>query len=143
MDEDENENEEEIEKMKERAKLAMDKTCSSWFLDIMSKDKRPIIRAFVASNVDNITPEILERLSRDENVNVRVHVALNQKSPPDILRRLSDDKDELVRIAVAINPFTPVDIRDKLKNDESFTVRLYAIGSNPDAYGYKKRIFYI
>ena len=45
----------------------------------------------------NASPEILEKLAEDEDVDVREGVAKNPKTPVEILMRLAEDKDKNVR----------------------------------------------
>ena len=45
---------------------------------------------------NNASPEILEKLSEDEDSRVRETVAKNPKTPVDILRKLAEDKNSYV-----------------------------------------------
>lgn len=45
---------------------------------------------------NNASPELLEKLSKDEDENVRYEVAENPKTPVDILRKLALDEDRHV-----------------------------------------------
>src|SRR4030067_1440149 len=68
-------------------------------------------------------PEILAKLSNDQDADVRWYIAENPNTPPEILAKLSNDKDADVRWYVAENPNTPPEILAKLSNDVSEDVR--------------------
>ena len=80
---------------------------------------------------NNASPEIIEELMKDEDVEVRKAVAKNPSTPVDILKKLTDDKDKDVRKEVAKNPKTPVDILKKLAGDEVVDVR-WEVAINPN-----------
>lgn len=68
--------------------------------DAFNKDN--VIRSNV-SKYKNTPDYILERLSNDENVNVRTAIASNQRTPISILEKLSNDKEARVRYWVIQN----------------------------------------
>ena len=80
---------------------------------------------------DSTSPEMIEELMKDEDVEVRKAVAKNPSTPVDILKKLTDDKDKDVRKEVAKNPKTPVDILKKLAGDEVVDVR-WEVAINPN-----------
>ena len=57
----------------------------------------------------NLTRDEFEKLSKDEDYQVRRGVALNPNCPIDILERLSKDNDLIVRERVSQNPNCPQD----------------------------------
>ena len=79
----------------------------------------------------NASPEMIEELMKDEDVEVRKAVAKNSSTPVDILMRLADDEDRNVREEVAINPNTPVELLRKLAMDEDEHVR-WGVIRNPN-----------
>ncbi len=62
--------------------------------------------------------ELLEALSRTEDMGSRWAVAKNPHTPPDILSKLASDDVNLVRALVATNPNTPAAVLQKLFFDE-------------------------
>ena len=68
-------------------------------------------------------PEVLARLSRDRDNDVRWHVALNSSTPPELLAELSRDEDNNVRIGVAHNTSTPPEVLLILVVDNDEDVR--------------------
>lgn len=60
-------------------------------------------RAKLAKN-PNTPGDILDQLSRDEEVLVRVYVAGNHSTPVETLAELSRDQEEWIRTVVAKNP---------------------------------------
>ncbi len=75
------------------------------------------------SQYPNIHSHILEKLSEDEDGDVRYAVASNPNTPVHVLEKLSGDREMWVRNSVAINPNTPVRILEKLSSDEDWMVR--------------------
>ena len=74
--------------------------------------------------------EMIDRLSRDEDEDVRYWVARNRNASAESLNRLSRDKDKYVRRGVALNPNTPIEILDQLSRDEYGGVR-EVVAENP------------
>ncbi len=91
--------------------------------------KDPKIRASVATN-PNATKEHLDKLSNDENEDVRTAVAENT-SHKKYLDKLVNDKDHKVRAAVANNPNATKEHFDKLVNDKSEHVRKAVLVNSP------------
>ena len=56
-----------------------------------------------------------EKLSRDEDVNVRWSVAENPKCPISVLKELSRDERWPVRYSVALNSNCPIEIQFLIK----------------------------
>ena len=90
----------------------------------------------LAQNKD-IPADVIEKLSRDENVEVRQRIAKNEATPPETLTRLANDKDVVHH--VVMNPHTPPETLASLA-DVSFLDRmlnrtdrelLKAVGKNP------------
>ncbi|MDR1311556.1 MAG: hypothetical protein LBK01_06770 [Burkholderiaceae bacterium] len=75
-------------------------------------------------------PDILSRLTEDEDRWPREALAQTLKMPPDILDRLAADESEFVRKVVAGNTGVPSGILAKLVDDESGGVRS-AVAANP------------
>jgi len=78
----------------------------------------------------NPSPQILVKLSGDEDGYVRSMVARNPSTPPEVLVKLSNDDEDSVRSAVASHPSTPPEILSKLSNDENYIPRMY-VAKNP------------
>ena len=82
------------------------------------------------SESPNTPPDILAKLSDNDDYMVRLSVAENPSTPPEILAKLASDGDE-VRRSVAHNPSTPPEILSKLAEDEYRRVRL-RVARNPN-----------
>lgn len=95
-------------------------------IESMSKDEK----INLAKN-KNTSPEILEKLAEDGDVNVRYEVTRNPKAPVNILIKLAEDKDKLVIYAVAENPNTPAEVLKKLAEDRDWFIR-WEVASNPN-----------
>ena len=78
----------------------------------------------------NASPEILEKLSEDEDSRVRETVAENPKTPVDILRKLALDEDDDVRWGAIQNPNMTAEALKKLAEDEDWAVR-ETVAENP------------
>lgn len=70
-----------------------------------------------------ISPEVLELLSYDNNVTVRVLVSINKKTPVETLKRLANDTDYRVRQSLARNENIPIEVIEKLADDNVDQVR--------------------
>ena len=102
----------------EISKVLKDSTSDSW-----------VERSNAASS-KYATPEVLDKLSKDEDFSVRESVASNQNTPRETLDRLSQDKNDRVRGKVAKNPQTSIEVLKVLSKDEENDVRWQA-ASNP------------
>ena len=58
----------------------------------------------------NTPEEVLEHLSRDKDIDVKLAVALNPNTPTEALREMKKDDNGIVRFLAAINPSAPADI---------------------------------
>lgn len=63
--------------------------------------------------------DTLNQLAEDSSVNVRIYLAMNEKSPSPTLSLLSDDPEIGVRRRVAENPKTPEETLRHLLRDKS------------------------
>ena len=79
---------------------------------------------------NNASPEILKKLSEDEDANVRETVAMNPKTPVDILRKLALDEDDDVRWGAIQNSNMTAEALKKLSEDEDADVR-ETVAENP------------
>ena len=79
---------------------------------------------------NNASPEILEKLAEDEDVDVRETVAENPRTPVDILRKLALDEDDDVRWGAIQNPNMTAEALKKLAEDEDWAVR-ETVAENP------------
>lgn len=95
-------------------------------LEELSKDNNWEVRAGVAKNKFNISPQILTHLSNDLSVNVVAEVAVNPNTPPEILDKLSASNILEIRMEVARNPSTPIEILIRLLNDSNKIVQFQA-----------------
>ena len=75
------------------------------------------------STNSNTPINILEKLSNDENTEVRAYMARESNAPMPILEKLAKDKDKVVRRCVALNQNTPAFMLEKLAIDEKNIVR--------------------
>lgn len=75
---------------------------------------------------------VLERLAKDPNSEVRWEIANNPNAPEDVLTNLSGAREESIRTAVAQNPYTPWSILLLMSKDSSKEVRK-AVGENSQA----------
>ncbi|MBP5458956.1 MAG: hypothetical protein J6Y62_02090 [Clostridia bacterium] len=81
---------------------------------------------------DKATPEILDKLSRDEFFDVRRAVAENFGTSPETLdRMIGEDTDgSPIKIAVAGNPQASPQTLDKLAGNDNYLVRLGVAGNS-------------
>ncbi|KKK55966.1 hypothetical protein LCGC14_3069250, partial [marine sediment metagenome] len=94
------------------------------------KNRDENIREGVADNL-NTPAEILVELAADKNDDVKAGVAYNSNAPAEALIVLSKDKDLGIRIGVANNPNTPAEILVELAADVDINVRT-SIAYNPN-----------
>jgi uncharacterized protein (UPF0147 family) len=76
----------------------------------------PEWRKWVALN-KTVPISILDELSHDPDVDVRLTVAMKRKIPPSIFRRLAQDLDESVRERVVYNAKTPPSVLEEMIDD--------------------------
>ena len=98
-----------------------EKVCSS-FIKINYK---PLVEEIASYEKTPI--EILEKLSKNEDITIRNKVALNKSSTPDILENLINDEKLFVRYNVAQHPNSTSEILFKLAEDKDEVVRNKAI----------------
>lgn len=97
---------------------AGDASCSPDLLEKLAHSAVDRIRQRVAENPG--TPlGVLELLSTDENVDVRIAVGSNPSTPHQIRLRLALDEDPNVRLGLAEDIGTPLEIIDMLIEDEN------------------------
>lgn len=76
------------------------------------------------SYLDNVSPEHIEKMSRDNDENVVAAAARNEKLPEDRFKMLSLNNSSKVRKALMMNPKLPDSIiDDKIKNMDLMSVR--------------------
>lgn len=68
------------------------------------------------------SPLLLEKCSSDDDVNVRICVAMNKQAPGCILEKLAFDEHQEVRKAIASNPSTPKNILSILGQDTNINI---------------------
>lgn len=71
--------------------------------------------------------EILDELSRDPDVGVRMNIARKGKLPREIFERLAVDENADVRRTLAYNRKLPIHLLDKLTNDPDEKVQKSAL----------------
>ncbi len=90
-----------------------------------------VVRVELAGNPAS-SVELLARLGRDEDDEVRRRVAGNRGAPGELLELLASDKDSRVRYAVANNANAPAKLLECLAGDEDCSVRR-GVAQNPSA----------
>ena len=84
----------------------------------------------MAENI-NTPLDLLRKLAKDKDADVKYHVASNPNTPLGILRKLTKSANSEVRVGVAENPNIPEDVLRELVKDESVSVRWeLALNSN-------------
>lgn len=91
-------------------------------------DRYPEMRQWVAYN-KTVPIDILRRLARDENREVRCAVADKRKLTADMFKVLASDGDSAVRSRVAYNRKAPDAILEQLAEDPEPLVREAAAGA--------------
>ena len=86
------------------------------FDSISTRGKIEIIRVLTDCN-------ILAKIAKYENPEIREEVARNENTGVDTLRRLAEDSDIDVLMSVARNKNTPADILDKLADYDFYGVQ--------------------
>ena len=98
---------------KVRASVANNSNINESIMYRLSTAKEEFIRSNIAYKTSS--PKVLEKLSNDEDPQVRVYVASNHNTPIKILEKLSSDEFKSVRTTVASNPFFPEELRGKIE----------------------------
>lgn len=111
---------------------------SVWF-DVL--DALPDMTHAVTLN-KHLPPEVLVRLSHDEDPMIRSSVLSMKGFPLGELERLSRDPDIGVRGAVARRPNLPEALRERLIADEDWWVRRQALGALPEwGHGLAEQVY--
>jgi hypothetical protein len=100
-------------------------------LEKLARDGDKDVRQRVAQN-PSASPETLEILAGDENWGVRRGVAQNPSASPETLEILAGDENWGVRRGVAQNPSAPSKALGRLARDSNLDVR-YWVARNPSA----------
>ena len=79
---------------------------------------------WMAANIDD--QDLLEKLSQDPDIDVRIWVACNPMTPEMVLGRLAEDAIVFVRRGVAQNKNTPMPLLARLCDDADVVVRALA-----------------
>lgn len=111
------------ENIEEYTRAVNDCATTETWLEVI--DKYPDMKEWVVLN-KTIPIEILKKLSKDNDSNIRYSVAMKRKITPEMIEELSKDPDESVRKAIVRNPKTPKYIIEKLLNDEWEEIRVDA-----------------
>jgi hypothetical protein len=77
---------------------------------------------WMAANIDD--QDLLEKLSQDPDIDVRMWVACNPMTPEQVLGKLAGDSIVFVRRGVAQNRSTPMPLLMKLIDDTDVVVRV-------------------
>ena len=96
-----------------------DASLSVW-LDVICRF--PEMKRWVVHN-KSVPMQILEKLSFDDDLDVRIAVATKRKLSRSIFDRLAIDKDLMVRKTLAWNAKLPADILELLRQDSEAFVR--------------------
>ncbi len=110
--------------------LAHNPNLTSDLLEILSQDRCIAVRVAISSH-PNLTPQLWIKLTNDESVEVRSSMASSPLTPSNILDLLSTDREVEVREKLVINRNTPASILDRLATDNELNVRM-AIALNPN-----------
>lgn len=76
---------------------------------------------WMAANIDD--HDLLEKLSQDPDIDVRIWVACNPMTPEQVLGRLAEDPIVFIRRGVAQNRSTPTHVLARLNEDIDLSVR--------------------
>src|SRR5277367_3304925 len=76
---------------------------------------------WMAANIDD--QNLLEKLSRDPDTDVRMWVACNPMTPETVLGKLAEDPIVFVRRGVAQNKSTPSPLLARLNDDTDLAIR--------------------
>lgn len=97
--------------------LAFDKNTPSDMLDALTDDEEVVVRMNVASN-SNTSAKTLVKLSDDKDSDVREMVAFNENTPIEICERYADFESANIKCMLTRNISIPVYILKKLAVDE-------------------------
>ncbi|MFK0310265.1 hypothetical protein ACIQUF_03390 [Pseudomonas sp. NPDC090233] len=76
----------------------------------------PVLSRCVAAN-KTIPDQVIELLSKSDDMNVRLKIATKRKLNRTVFERLANDPDPNIRDRIAYNPKVPNDILEKLCKD--------------------------
>ena len=98
----------------------------------LTKCKFPSVRAQIIFH-DNVTPDIIEKLSEDASSEVLATLALALTEPhyEDILEKLSDSPNRAVQYALSLNPATPDVALANIASSKSLMVRV-SVAKHPN-----------
>lgn len=99
-------------------------------LDALLADPERKVRESLATSTRR--PDILERLSRDDNKDVRASTALNDALADETLKRLATDPIAQVRACVAQRLRLDHDDVSRLARDRSANVRYFILETHPE-----------
>lgn len=104
-----------------RYNLLNHKKVDQVILRVLQNDVEPFIRRMVALKSDMI--DIIEKLSKDQDIDVLIAIASNPLTNLNILNKLSMHESKYVRSAVAKCLYIDEEIINRLSNDESECVK--------------------
>ncbi|MDO8654823.1 MAG: hypothetical protein Q7R48_00070 [bacterium] len=113
-----------------RLSVAKDSVTPLNALEMLAKDENSAVRLGVAQH-PSISQELLTRLAEDESGVIRNCVA-SRSERPDVLSRLSQDDDPAVRAEIASNPATSEETLLSLTGDACEHTRYRLVHRNPD-----------
>lgn len=82
---------------------------------------------------DNITDDIVEKLSKDSAPEVLTSLAMVSTTPEEILEELAHNSNRLVRYALTRNPATPASALEVIANSESSSMILLNIARHKNS----------
>lgn len=97
-------------------------TRSAVVMERMSHDEDWNVRETIAGRAKLAAP-VLERLAQDTSMSVRAKVAKNASTPAHVLASLENDPEWYVRAAIAESMRTPVEVLERLADDPDHNVR--------------------
>ncbi|MGB5636857.1 MAG: HEAT repeat domain-containing protein, partial [Waterburya sp.] len=109
---------------------AADTKASKNILKKLAKHQNYEVRQEVAKNTTTPT-DVLISLAEDDNEKVRLAVATNSNTTIEVLGNLAEDDNEKVRLAIATNSNTTIEVLENLAEDDNEEVRLAAL-NNPN-----------
>jgi hypothetical protein len=94
-------------------------------IDSLNKDDRESLAFYTLS------PEVLDKLSDDEDESVRESVAGNESTQQETLEKLAKDENYDIRKAVSERPDLSAEVLHKLSDDEAYDIR-ETVAKNPN-----------
>ncbi|WP_407886243.1 hypothetical protein [Scytonema sp. NUACC26] len=102
--------------------LACNPSLTPRLLNILTQDPCVNVRLALIRH-PNLTPELWQRLVEDRDISVRSAIAASHNTPNPILEFLASDEELEVRQKVAANPNTPIEVLNRLAKDTEMVVR--------------------